>query len=114
VIVNKSFWEGLPAEVRTGLTQAVKESTVFEREIAQKENDEALAKVIAARTTTVYTLTAAEKTEWQKVLLPIHREFESVVGADTLQSVYATAAQVAKEQAAALAAKPAAKAATKK
>lgn len=111
VIVNKSFWEGLPADVRTGLNQAMKEATVFEREIAQKENDEALANVIAARTTTVYNLTPAERAEWQKALLPIHKDFESVVGADTLQSVYATAAQVAKEQAAA---RPAGRPATKK
>lgn len=114
VIVNKGFWEGLPADVRAGLTEAMKEATSFEREIAQKDNDDALAKVIAAKTTTVYTLTAAEKAEWQKTLLPLQKEFESVIGADLIQSVNATAAQVAKEQAAAATAKPAAKAATKK
>ena len=114
VIVNKAFWEGLPADVRGALTQAMKEATTFEREIAQKENDEALASVIAAKTTTVYTLTPAERAEWQKILLPIHKEFESVVGADVLQSVYATAAQVAKEQAAPAPAKPAAKTPAKK
>jgi C4-dicarboxylate-binding protein DctP len=101
VIVNKAFWEGLPADIKTSLTQAMKEATVFEREIAQKENDEALANVIAAKTTTVYTLTPAERAEWQKTLLPIHKEFESVVGADLIQIAYTTAAQVAKEQAAA-------------
>lgn len=99
VIVNKKFWEGLPADVRTALTQAMKEATVFEREIAQKENDEALANVIAAKTTTVYQLTMAERAEWQKILLPVHKEFESVIGADLIQSVYAAAAQVAQEHA---------------
>jgi C4-dicarboxylate-binding protein DctP len=101
VIVNKAFWEGLPADVRAALTQAMKEATVYEREIAQKDNDDALAKVIAAKTTTVYQLTPAERAEWQKVLLPVHKEFESVIGADLIQSVYATAAQVAQEQVAA-------------
>ncbi|MCX7194101.1 MAG: TRAP transporter substrate-binding protein [Proteobacteria bacterium] len=116
VIVNKAFWEGLPADVRAGLTQAMKEATAFEREIAQKDNDDALARVIAAKTTTVYQLTPAERAEWQKVLLPLQKEFESVIGADLIQSVNTTAAQVAKEQAAATAApaKPAAKAAAKK
>jgi C4-dicarboxylate-binding protein DctP len=101
VIVNKAFWEGLPADLRTALTQAMKEVTAFEREIAQRDNDDALAKVIAAKTTTVYGLTPAERAEWQKVLLPVHKEFEDVVGKDLMQSVYDTAAQVAKEQAAA-------------
>ena len=100
VIVNKKFWEGLPADVRSALTAAMKEATAFERETAQKDNDDALTKVIAAKTTTVYQLTAAERAEWQKALLPVHKEFESVIGADLIQSAYATAAQVAREQAA--------------
>ena len=93
VIVNKAFWDGLPADVRSALNQAMKEATVFEREVAQKDNDDALAKVIASKTTTVYQLTAAERAEWQKTLLPVHKEFESVIGADLIQSVNATAAQ---------------------
>lgn len=100
VIVNKKFWEGLPADVRSELTQAMKEATAFERDIAQKDNDDALAKVIAARTTTVYRLTPAELAEWQKVLLPLQKEFEPVIGADLINSVNAVTSQYAKEKAA--------------
>jgi len=99
VIVNKTFWEGLPADVRTALNQAMKEATAFERDIAQRDNDDALSKVIAAKTTTVYELTPAERAEWQKVLLPVHKEFEDVIGKDLLQSAYDAVAQSAKEQA---------------
>jgi C4-dicarboxylate-binding protein DctP len=106
VIVNKKFWEGLPADIRNSLNQAMKEATAFERDIAQRDNDDALAKVIAAKTTTVYELTAAERAEWQAVLLPVHKQFESVIGADVIASVNATAAEVAREQAAAATAKP--------
>ena len=100
VIVNKKFWEGLPADVRAELTEAMKESTAFERAIAQKDNDDALAKVIAAKTTTVYQLTPAERAEWQKVLLPLQKEFAPVIGEDLIQSVNAVSAQYEKEQAA--------------
>ena len=100
VIVNKKFWEGLPADVRSELTEAMKEATTFERDIAQKDNDDALAKVIAARTTTVYHLTPAELAEWQKVLLPLQKEFAPVIGADLINSVNAVSAQYAKEKAA--------------
>ena len=99
VIVNKKFWEGLPADVRSELTEAMKEATTFERDIAQKDNDDALAKVIAARTTTVYRLTPAELAEWQKVLLPLQKEFEPVIGADLISSVNAVTSQYAKEKA---------------
>jgi C4-dicarboxylate-binding protein DctP len=109
VIVNKAFWDGLPADIRSELMQAMREATAYERDIAQKDNDDALAKVIAAKTTTVYQLTPAERAEWQKTLQPIQKEFESTIGADLIQSANPTALQVEKEQAAA-----AAKAAKKK
>jgi C4-dicarboxylate-binding protein DctP len=101
VIVNKAFWDGLPADIRSELTEAMKEATEYERSIAQRDNDDALAKVIAAKTTTVENLTPAERAEWQKALKPVHKEFESEIGADLIQSVYNTEAQFAREQAAA-------------
>ena len=100
VIVNKAFWGGLPADVRNELNLAMKEATAYERDIAQRDNDDALDKVIAAKTTTVYELTPGERIEWQKALLPVHKEFESSIGADLIQSVNNTADQYAKEQAA--------------
>ncbi|HEY8888154.1 MAG TPA: TRAP transporter substrate-binding protein [Gallionella sp.] len=100
VIVNKAFWAGLPADIRGELTEAMKQATAYERSIAQRDNDDALAKVIAAKTTTVEQLTPAERAEWKKALLPVHKEFESVIGADLIQSVYNTEAEVAKEHAA--------------
>lgn len=97
VIVNKKFWEGLPADVRDALTSAMKETTAFERDIAQKENDEALAKVKAAKTTEIYVLPLKDRVEWHKSLLPVHKEFEGIIGRDIIQDVYTVAAQVAKE-----------------
>ena len=100
VVVNKKFWDGLPADIRTTLEAVMKETTAFERDIAQKENDEALAKVKAAKTTEIYVLPLKERIEWHKALLPVHKEFESVIGKDIIQSAYTVAAQVEKEQAA--------------
>lgn len=100
VITNKKFWDGLTADQRDLLAQAMKEATVYERGIAQQENDDSLAKIREAKTTEIYTLTPAERAEWMKALLPVHKEFESVVGKENLQEVYDIAAQVAKEEAA--------------
>lgn len=98
VIVNKKFWEGLPADIRTTLEQAMKEATVFERGIAKAENDEALNKVRAAKTTEVYILPNEERAKWHAALLPVHKEFESSIGRDLIQMSYAIAAQVQKEK----------------
>lgn len=100
VITNKKFWDGLTEDQRKLISQAMNEATVYERSIAQLENDDSLAKVRAAKTTEVYSLTEAERSEWMKVLVPVHKEFESVIGKENIQEVYDIAAQVAKEQAA--------------
>lgn len=100
VITNKKFWDGLTEDQRKLLALAMKEATVYERGIAQQENDDSLAKVRAAKTTDIYTLSDAERAEWMKALVPVHKEFESVIGTENIQEVYDIAAQVAKENAA--------------
>lgn len=85
VIVNKKFWDGLPADIRGQLQQAMIDATNFEREIAQKDNDDAKAKVIAARTTEVYTLSDNERLEWRKALLQVHGQFENSIGRDIIR-----------------------------
>ncbi|MEY3570176.1 MAG: hypothetical protein RIQ85_296, partial [Pseudomonadota bacterium] len=42
VVVNKKFWEKLPADVRSQLDGAMKEATEYANKIAQQENEAAL------------------------------------------------------------------------
>ncbi len=87
VIVNKKFWDGLPADLRGNLEKAMTESTVYANEIAQKENDDALAAMKASGKTEFHTLTAAEKAAWMKALKPVHDEMASRVGKDLLAEI---------------------------
>jgi len=98
VIVNKKFWDELPADIRNALNQAMKETTDFEREIAENANEDALTKVLASNTTEVYTLSPKERTTWQLALLPVYQEFENVIGKYLIKSVAYTAQQVLKDQ----------------
>jgi C4-dicarboxylate-binding protein DctP len=95
VIVNKKFWEGLPADVRTALDGAMKDATTYANAIAATENATALDKIKASGKSTVYTLTAEESTEWKKALMPVHKEMESRVGKATVDAVYKAAGFVA-------------------
>ena len=88
VITNKKFWDGLPAEVRTQLDKAMKESTVYANQIAKEENDKALEAVRASGKTEIHTPTAEEKAAFKKALLPVHKKMESRIGAELIQSIY--------------------------
>ncbi len=88
VIVNKPFWDGLPADIRTTLTGAIKDATTYANAIAATENEIALDKIKASGKTTIYTPTAAELAEWKKALMPVHKEMESRVGKGTIEAAY--------------------------
>src|SRR5690606_11777733 len=84
VIVNKKFWEGLPDDVRGQLEKAMAEATDYANDIAQKENDDALAAMKKAGTTNFYTLTAEETAAWRKALDPVADEIGNRVGKDLI------------------------------
>ena len=88
VIVNKKFWDGLPADIRTALEGAMKDATKYANDIAKKENDDALEAVKKAGKTQIITLTADEKAQMKKALVTVHKENESRVGKDTIAEVY--------------------------
>ncbi|MFZ2541476.1 MAG: DctP family TRAP transporter solute-binding subunit [Gallionella sp.] len=98
VIANKTFWAGLPADIRDTLMQAMNEATLFERDFAQKENDEALTNVMAGNTTEVYVLSPRERTTWQRASLPVYQEFEKTIGSNLIKGVARIANQIKKEQ----------------
>ncbi len=82
VIVNKGFWDGLPADIRTTLEGAMNDATAYEHEVADKQNEKALAEMRATGKTEVYTPTAAENAAWRKALAPVQKEMASRVGKD--------------------------------
>ncbi len=88
VIVNKKFWDGLPADIRGQLEQAMKEATDYANKIAQEENDTALEEVKKSGKTTVYTPTKEERMAFKKAMAPVHIKMADRVGSDLLQSIY--------------------------
>lgn len=88
VTTNKKFWDGLPADIRQKLQEAMKEATAYNNEIAQKDNDDALAAIEASGTTEILHLSPAEKAQWRKALLPVHKEMENRIGAPLIAQIY--------------------------
>ncbi len=92
VIVNKKFWDKLPADIRSQLEGAMREATRYGDQIAQQENDAALEAVRKSGKTTVYVPTAAEKAEWRKALLPVQQKMAGRIGKDLIDAVNKTVA----------------------
>jgi len=84
VLVNAKWWNGLPTDIRDGLTKAMDEATKTNNEIADKLNTEARAKIAASGVTTIHTLTPAQRAEWQKSMHPVWTKFEGEIGKDLI------------------------------
>ncbi len=87
VIVNKKFWDGLPADIRGQLEKAMADATTFEKAIAQRDNDLAMDAIKKAGKTTIYNLTPAEQAAWRTALLPVHKEMEGRIGKDLITAI---------------------------
>jgi len=93
VIVNKKFWDGLPADIRTALDKAMKDATTFEKAIAQRDNDLALEAIKKAGKTEIYTPSVKEQADWRKALLPVQKDMEGRIGKDLISAINKEAAK---------------------
>jgi C4-dicarboxylate-binding protein DctP len=94
VIVNKKFWDGLPADVRGQLQQAMADATKYEKAIAQQDNDMAMDAIRKAGKTTIYNLNPQEQAAWRKALLPVQKQMEDRVGKDLIGQINKATASV--------------------
>ncbi len=88
VIVNKKFWDGLPADVRTQLESAMNDASVYANRIAKEENDKAIAAIKASGKTKVYVPTPQERAAFKKALTPVHQKMADRIGPDLLKAIY--------------------------
>lgn len=87
VIVNRKFWNGLPSGIRSTLTRAMREATAYEKTIAQRANDDAMAEIRAAGTTSIHVLNPAQQAEWRRTMQPVYKQMEERIGKDTVRAI---------------------------
>ena len=80
VVVNKKFWDGLPADIRAQLEKAMKEATAFGNSQSAKENDEALESIKKTGKSEIITLTPDQDAAMRKALEPVYKDVASRVG----------------------------------
>ena len=80
VVVNKKFWDGLPADLRASCEKAMKEATEFGNNQSAKENDDALEAIKKAGKTEIITLTPEQDEAMRKAMMPVYKDVASRVG----------------------------------
>jgi C4-dicarboxylate-binding protein DctP len=80
VVVNKKFWDGLPADIRDQLAKAMKEATAFGNGQSAKENDDALAEIKKAGKTEIISLTPEQDAAMRRAMEPVYADVATRVG----------------------------------
>ena len=87
MIVNKTFWEGLPADIRTQLEKAMAEATDYANSIAQEENDKALQAMKDSGKTEFHNLTDDERTKWVEALKAVYEVAAARTGPGIIEAM---------------------------
>jgi C4-dicarboxylate-binding protein DctP len=80
VVVNKKFWDGLPADIRDELSKAMKEATEFGNSQSAGENADALEAIKKTGKSEIISLTPEQDEAMRKAMMPVYKEVASRVG----------------------------------
>ncbi|WP_115719830.1 TRAP transporter substrate-binding protein [Gallaecimonas mangrovi] len=89
VITNTKFWNGLPADIRSQLSEILEEVTDKVNAEAWALNQKAKKAVIDSGTSQVIDLTPEERAQWVKAMKPVWKQFEGEIGSNVIEAAQA-------------------------
>ncbi|WP_341923392.1 TRAP transporter substrate-binding protein [Polaromonas sp. YR568] len=84
VVTNAKWWDGLPADVRKGLTEAMTEATAHANKLALDINEADRKKIADAGKAKIQKLSKDDVAAWRKSMEPVWKKFESDIGRDLI------------------------------
>ena len=86
VITNAKWWDGLPADVKAGLTKAMDEATAFGNKLADDINQRDKKVIAGAGKAKIQQLSKDDLAAWQKAMAPVWKKFEGGIGKGLIEA----------------------------
>jgi C4-dicarboxylate-binding protein DctP len=80
VVTNAKWWDGLPADVRASLTEAMKEATTYSNKLAEDLNQADRKKIADAGKAKIQELSKDDVAAWKKAMHPVWQKFQGDIG----------------------------------
>ncbi|MBF0674492.1 TRAP transporter substrate-binding protein [Pseudomonas sp.] len=90
VITNTKFWNGLPENIRTELSDVMADVSVEVNKQADELNRAARADILKAGTSQIIELTAEQRNEWREAMKPVWKKFENEIGKELIEAAVAS------------------------
>jgi C4-dicarboxylate-binding protein DctP len=86
VVANAKWWDGLSADVRKGLSEAMVEATAHANKLASDINDADRQKIADAGKAKIQKLSKEDLAAWRKSMEPVWKKFEGDIGRDLIDA----------------------------
>lgn len=86
VVTNAKWWDGLPADVRKGLSEAMAEATAYANKMAEDLNQQDRKRIADAGKARIQKLTKDDVAAWRKAMEPVWKKFEGDIGKDLIEA----------------------------
>ena len=86
VVTNAKWWDGLPADVKKGLAEAMAEATAYGNKIANDINEARQKRIADAGKAKIQKLTKDDLAAWRKAMEPVWKKFEGDIGRDLIDA----------------------------
>jgi C4-dicarboxylate-binding protein DctP len=89
VIVNKAFWDKLPADLRATLEDAMRDATAYQNSLSELANAQALERIKASGKLNVVLLTPTERIQLQRAMEPVYQASRAWINPALVRSIQA-------------------------
>jgi C4-dicarboxylate-binding protein DctP len=86
VVTNAKWWDGLPADIKKGLSEAMAEATAYGNKIANDINEGDKKRIADAGKAKIQKLTKDDLAAWRKTMEPVWKKFEGDIGRDLIDA----------------------------
>jgi C4-dicarboxylate-binding protein DctP len=86
VVANAKWWDGLPPDIKKGLSEAMAEATAYANKLAEDINQDDRKKIEAAGKAKIQKLSKEDMAAWRKAMEPVWKKFEGDVGRDLIEA----------------------------
>lgn len=86
VVTNAKWWDGLPVDIRKGLSEAMTEATAHANKLANDFNEADRKKIADAGKAKIQKLSKEDVAVWRKTMEPVWKKFEGDIGRDLIDA----------------------------
>ena len=86
VIANSDWWDSLPEDIRSGLSEAMNEATEYANRLAYEINEKDRQQISDAGKAKIHTLSAEDQADWRKVMEPVWKKYAPDIGQDLIDA----------------------------